>query len=241
MKEDSPKDSNSLQHVAIVMDGNGRWAKQQGKKTLLGHQQGAKALRKIVEESIRRNIKFLTVYAFSSENWLRPKDEVDGLMALMRQMLKNEAKKLYEKNVRLKVIGKKNKLPKDLQKLIQQVEEKSKTNDALTLVMAISYGARQEIIGAVKNLATQVLADKINPKEITEEKFESFLDTQGIPDPDLLIRTSGEKRISNFLLWQCAYSEFYFTPVYWPDFDETEYEKAIEDYKTRKRRFGLRI
>lgn len=241
MKEDSPKDSNSLQHVAIVMDGNGRWAKQQGKKTLLGHQQGAKTLRKIVEESIRREIKFLTVYAFSAENWLRPKDEVDGLMGLMRHMLKNEAKKLYEQNVCLKVIGTKDKLPKDLQKLIQQVEEKSKTNDALTLVMAISYGARQEIIGAVKNLATQVLEDKINPEEITEEKFESFLDTQGIPDPDLLIRTSGEKRISNFLLWQCAYSEFYFTPVYWPDFDETEYEKAIEDYKTRKRRFGLRI
>lgn len=240
MKEDSPNETNNLKHVAIVMDGNGRWAKQQGKKTIIGHQQGAKTLRKIVEESIRRHIKFLTVYAFSSENWLRPKDEVEGLMGLMRHMLKTEAKKLYEQNVKLKVIGDKTQLPKDLQKLIHQVEEKSLKNDALTLVMAISYGARQEIVGAVKSLSKQILENKLKPENITESEFENFLDTQGIPDPDLLIRTSGEQRISNFLLWQCAYTEFYFTPVYWPEFDETEYEKAIETYKTRKRRFGLR-
>tara|TARA_R110002050_G_scaffold294841_1_gene453059 strand:- start:29325 stop:30047 length:723 start_codon:yes stop_codon:yes gene_type:complete len=237
--EDSPE-INSLTHVAIIMDGNGRWAKQQNKKTIFGHQEGAKTLQKIVEESVRQKIKFLTVYAFSSENWLRPKDEVESLMGLMRHMLKNEVKKLYKQNIKLKIIGDRSLLPKDLQDLIQKVEKKSEKNDALTVVMAISYGAHQEILNAVKKVSEQVSKGHLQAEEITQDVFSNFLETKDIPDPDLLIRTSGEQRISNFLLWQCAYTEFYFTPVLWPDFNETEYQKAIETFYGRKRRFGLR-
>jgi undecaprenyl diphosphate synthase len=239
--ENSIQNEATLRHVAIIMDGNGRWAKEQGKKTISGHQQGAKTLKKIVEAAVQEKIEYLTVYAFSSENWLRPKEEVEGLMGIMRHMLKNEVKKLYEQNIRLKVIGNISLLPGDLQDLIRKVEEKSLTNNALTLVIALSYGSRQEIIQAVKKMAEKVSSGNIGIEEITEDKFDSVLYTQGIPDPDLLIRTSGEQRISNFLLWQSAYTEFYFTSVYWPDFSVEEFKKAIEVYYRRKRRFGLRV
>lgn len=237
----APHALKDLQHIAIIMDGNGRWARDQNKKAIMGHRQGAKTLQKIVEETLRLKIPYLTVYAFSSENWARPKAEVEDLMGLMRHMLRNEAKKLYEQNIKLKVIGDRTLLPQDLQDLIQEVEEKSADKTALTMIMAISYGARQEILAATKALMQRSTDGQLSASELNEKTFEKYLSTAGIPDPDLLIRTSGEQRISNFLLWQCAYAELYFTPVYWPDFGVDEYKKAIDEYYQRKRRFGLRI
>ena len=232
---------NRLNHVAIIMDGNGRWAKSRGQRTIAGHQQGAEALQKIIEESIRQDIKYLTVYAFSSENWQRPKEEVDGLMDLMRQMLQMDEEKFEKYDVRVRVIGDRSQIPQDLQSSIDRAEEKSAGRTGLTLLLAVSYGARQEIVNAARTVSKQVLEKEVEPDDICELHFENVLTTRGIPDPDLLIRTSGEQRISNFLLWQCAYTELYFTPEYWPDFDEAAYKRAIEAYRARKRTYGQRV
>jgi undecaprenyl diphosphate synthase len=229
---------NTLKHVAIVMDGNRRWAKERNLSTLEGHEKGAQTLRDIVEESIVRKIPYLTVYAFSTENWNRDASEVHGLFSLMARLLKSEAETLHERGVKLKVIGNYQQLPKEICALIQDVEELTQHNTALQLTVALNYGGRRDIIGATQKIVHEVLEHGLDISSITEDLIGSFLDTTGMPDPDLFIRPSGEFRISNFLLWQIAYAEFYFTPTYWPDFSREEYGRAIASYEQRQRRFG---
>ena len=210
------------QHVAIILDGNGRWAKAKGMPRNYGHVQGAKNVERICEEAYNMGIKYLTVYAFSTENWKRSKDEVDALMTLLRNYMK------------VRVIGDKTGLAQDIQDSIANLEEESKDQDGLNFTIAINYGSRDEIRRAV----TKIVEEGIRPEDITEETISDHLDTAGIPDPDLLIRTSGELRLSNYLMWQLAYTEFYFTDVPWPDFNKRELEKAIEKYNGRDRRYG---
>ena len=222
---------NVPQHIAIILDGNGRWAKAKGMPRNYGHAQGSKNVEKICEAAYKMGVKYLTVYAFSTENWSRPKSEVDALMKLLRNYMKTCLKTAEKNRMRVRVIGDKTGLDEDIRTRIKELEEASKNNDGLNFQIAINYGSRDEM--------TKDCADgRFAPEEITEELFEGYLDTHGIPDPDFLIRTSGELRLSNYLLWQLAYAEFYFTDVPWPDFSKEELEKAIEQYNSRDRRYG---
>ena len=227
------------QHVAIILDGNGRWAKSKGMPRNYGHVQGAKTVEVICEEAYRMGIQYLTVYAFSTENWNRPADEVDALMGLLRNYMKTCLKTAAKNNMCVRVIGEKSRLDEDIRKRIDELENATRNNTGLHFQIAINYGGRDEIVRAVRKLAAQVKAGEIAPEAITEQRFDDALDTAGIPEPDLLIRTCNEQRISNFLLWQLAYTEFYFTPVAWPDFSKEELERAVEAYNKRDRRYGL--
>lgn len=226
-------------HVAIILDGNGRWAKSKGMPRNYGHVQGAKTVEVICEQAYKMGIQYLTVYAFSTENWNRPKDEVDALMTLLRNYMKTCLKTAAKNNMCVRVIGEKSRLAEDIRERIAQLEEATKDNTGLHFQIAINYGGRDEIVRAVRRLAKQAADGQLNPEKITEELLSDSLDTAGIPEPDLLIRTCNEQRISNFLLWQLAYTEFYFTPVAWPDFSKEELEKAVEAYNSRDRRYGL--
>lgn len=226
-------------HVAIIMDGNGRWAKAKGLPRTAGHVQGAKAVEDICEIAYNMGINYLTVYAFSTENWNRPNDEVTALMNLLRSYMKNAIKRAQKNNMCVRVIGDKSKLAPDLIEKINELENITKDNTGLHFQIAINYGSRDEITRAVKKLSQKVARGEISPDEITEEKIADELDTAGLPDPDLMIRTSGEQRISNYLLWQLAYAEFYYTSVPWPDFNKAELQKAVDAYENRDRRFGL--
>ena len=226
------------QHIAIILDGNGRWAKAKGMPRNYGHAQGSKNVERICEEAWRMGIKYLTVYAFSTENWSRPKSEVDALMGLLRNYMKTCLKTAAKNDMKVRVIGDMHPLDEDIKARIQELEEATVNNGGLNFTIALNYGSRDEITRAVRKLAADCADGKVEPEQIDEKVFESYLDTHGIPDPDLLIRTSGEQRLSNYLLWQLAYSEFYFTDVHWPDFTKEELVKAIEEYNQRKRRFG---
>lgn len=225
-------------HIAIILDGNGRWAKAKGLPRNAGHVQGAKTVEVICEEAYKMGVQYLTVYAFSTENWNRPKEEVDALMKLLRNYMKNCTKTAHKNNMCVRVIGDKTGLDLDIQESIAQLEEASKHNTGLHFTIAINYGGRDEIRRAVTEIADKVQKGELQKEDITEEVITSHLDTGNYPDPDLLIRTCNEQRISNFLLWQLAYTEFYFTEVAWPDFNKKELEKAIEAYNRRERRFG---
>lgn len=225
-------------HVAIILDGNGRWAKSKGMPRNYGHVQGAKTVEVICEEAYRMGIRYLTVYAFSTENWERPADEVDALMGLLRNYMKTCLKTAAKNNMCVRVIGEKSRLDEDIRKRIGELERATKDNTGLHFQIAINYGGRDEIVRAVRKLAGQVKEGTLLPEDITQERLADALDTAGIPEPDLLIRTCGEQRISNFLLWQLAYTEFYFTDVYWPDFTKEELIKAVEYYNSRDRRYG---
>ena len=229
---------NIPQHVAIILDGNGRLAKAKGMPRNYGHAQGSKNVEKICEEAWRMGIKYLTVYAFSTENWNRPKEEVNALMKLLRNYMKTCLKTAAKNDMKVRVIGDITKLDEDIQKRILELEEATKNNGGLNFQIAINYGSRDEITRAVRTLAEDVKEGKLMPEEVNEACIERYLDTHDIPDPDLLIRTSGEQRLSNYLLWQLAYTEFYFTDVPWPDFNKAELEKAIEKYNGRDRRYG---
>ncbi|CAA7616023.1 isoprenyl transferase [Magnetospirillum sp. UT-4] len=225
-------------HVAIIMDGNGRWAKARGMPRTAGHKRGAEAVRRTVEAAREMGVSYLTLYAFSSENWKRPAGEVTDLMGLLRLYLRNEVSNLNKNGIRLKVIGDRTRLGADIVALIEESEARTAANTALTLVLALSYGGRQEIVAAARLLAEEVKAGLLAPSAIDDVALASRLSTNGIPDPDLVIRTSGEKRISNFLLWQGAYAELVFLDVLWPDFGRDELESAISDYHRRDRRYG---
>lgn len=225
-------------HVAIIMDGNGRWAKKKKMPRNYGHTQGSKVVEKICKEAYNIGIKYLTIYAFSTENWVRPKEEVDALMKLLNTYLASSVKKSNKNNMRVRVIGDKTGLPADIIKSIKELEEASRNNTGLNFQVAINYGGRNEIIRAAKALSLDLRKNLIGIDDIDETVFERYLDTKEIPDPDLLIRTSGEQRLSNFLLWQLAYTEFYFTDLLWPDFDKEELIKAIEFYNGRTRNYG---
>lgn len=226
-------------HVAIILDGNGRWAKAKGMPRNYGHLQGAKAVEQICEDAHNLGIKYLTVYAFSTENWNRPKDEVDALMKLLRNYLSNCLKRATKNNMRVRVIGDKTRLDKDIFDTIENLEEKTKDLTGLQFTIALNYGGRDEIRRCVTKIAQKVQEGFIRPEDIDEEMINDYLDTKGMPDPDLLIRTCNELRTSNFLPWQLTYTELYFTPVAWPDFDKEQLIKAIEAYTMRDRRFGL--
>ncbi len=225
-------------HVAIILDGNGRWAKSKGMPRNYGHVQGAKNVELICEEAYKQGIKYLTVYAFSTENWSRPDDEVNALMDLLRNYLKTCMKTAKTNNMRVRVIGDTGRLDKDLQSRIIKLTEATKNYDGLNFTVALNYGSRDEILRAVNRIIRDMQTGSLEQGEVTEDILESYLDTAGIPAPDLLIRTSGEQRLSNFLLWQLAYAELYFTPVHWPDFTGEELKKAIDSYENRDRRFG---
>ena len=225
-------------HVAIILDGNGRWAKARNMPRNYGHVQGAKNVEVICEEAYRMGIQYLTVYAFSTENWNRPQDEVAALMKLLRNYMKTCLKTAEKNRMCVRVIGDKSRLDEDIRIRIGELEEATKNNDGLHFQIAINYGGRDEIVRAVKKAMEKAAAGQLVPESLTEEDVNSLLDTAGIPDPDLLIRTCNEQRISNFLLWQLAYTEFYFTPVPWPDFTKEELVKAVEAYNHRDRRYG---
>lgn len=227
------------EHVAIILDGNGRWAKSKGMPRNYGHVQGAKAVEIICEEAYKMGIQYLTVYAFSTENWNRPQDEVDALMKLLRKYLKTCLKTAEKNKMCVRVLGDKEGLDDDIRSRIDELESATKDNDGLHFQIALNYGGRDEIVRAVKRLAVQVESGELKAEEIDEYVLDNMLDTRALPEPDLLIRTCNEQRISNFLLWQLAYTEFYFTPVAWPDFTKEELVKAIEAYNMRDRRYGL--
>jgi len=232
-------DKNNLpKHLAIIMDGNGRWAKNQGMLRVFGHEKGTKSVKQTVENCAKLGIEFLTLYAFSTENWNRPKMEVDTLMKLLVSSLKKELKTLQNNNIKLNAIGNLDTLPKGVKKELVEVIKKTQSNNRMTLTLALSYGARDEIINAVKIISEKVKNNIISVDAIEESIINQHLYTQNMPDVDLVIRTSGEHRISNFLLWQIAYAEFYFTDVLWPDFNEEELTKALISYQKRERRFG---
>lgn len=230
---------NIPKHVAIILDGNGRWAKAKGMPRNYGHVQGAKTVEVICEEAYKMGIQYLTVYAFSTENWNRPQDEVDALMKLLRNYMKTCLKTAAKNNMCVRVLGDKTRLDEDIRTRIAELEEATKDNTGLHFQIALNYGGRDEIVRAIKKLTEDVENGSLKPKDITEELVSDTLDTKGLPEPDLLIRTCNEQRISNFLLWQLAYTEFYFTPVAWPDFSKEELEKAIEAYNHRDRKYGL--
>ena len=225
-------------HIAIIMDGNGRWAKQQGKPRLFGHKNGVTAVRKITEASAELGIGYLTLYAFSTENWNRPQLEVNALMTLLVDTMKREIDSLHKNNIKVLVIGNMSQLPSRSRKALQNGIEKTKDNTGLNLILALNYSSRWEITEAVKTIAKGIEAGELSSNDINEHTIEEHLTTHGIPDPELLIRTSGELRISNYLLWQIAYAELYFTDQMWPDFDKESLERAIIDYQSRERRFG---
>ncbi len=225
-------------HVAIILDGNGRWAKSKGMPRNYGHTVGAKNVEDICRTAYNLGIKYLTLYAFSTENWNRPESEVNALMKLLDNYLKNCLKTAEKNHIRVRIIGDKSRLEEGFQKRIAELEKVSANYDGLNLQIAINYGSRDEMVRAMRKMSAAVAAGELRPEEITEHTFENYLDTAGIPDPDLMIRTSGEQRLSNYLLWQLAYSEFYFTDVPWPDLHEKELKDAIEEYNRRNRRFG---
>lgn len=232
-------DKNRLpRHVAIIMDGNGRWAKAKGKDRSFGHQEGVVSVRKIMDAVTQLGLKYLTLYTFSTENWNRPEEEVQALMSLLVSAIHRETPDMMKKNVRLTAIGDLSRLREDAYNTLQECIDTTSANTGTTLVLALSYSSRWEITRAARQLAQEVLEQKINPNDITEAMVSDHLTTKNIPDPDLLIRTGGEKRISNFLLWQLSYAEFFFTDVFWPDFREEELSEAILYYQQRERRFG---
>ncbi len=225
-------------HVGIIMDGNGRWAQKRGLPRTAGHKKGAENLKKVLNAARKTGVKVVTLYAFSSENWARPKEEVDTLMNMFREYLKNDIHDLIKEGVRVSFIGERDRFDYDLQEQMNLIEAKTKDLNSFHVVLALSYGSRGDILNAVKTIAKKVEQGVLKSNEIDMFQFSSHLSTVGIPDPDLIIRTSGESRVSNFLLWELAYAEFYFTPVLWPDFDEKEFEKAIKEFESRQRRFG---
>jgi undecaprenyl diphosphate synthase len=226
-------------HVAIIMDGNGRWAKMRGLPRTAGHKRGAESVRNAVQAARKLGISYLTLFGFSSENWKRPEGEVRALMGLLRLYLRSEVEELHRNGVRLRILGERSRLDPDIVRLIEGAEERTKNNTELTLLLALSYGGRQELVSAARKLAIDARDGKIDPEAIDEDSFSDRLFTAGIPDPDLLIRTSGEYRISNFLLWQCAYAEMLFLDVLWPDFGEADLERAVRDFICRDRRYGV--
>ena len=228
----------SCKHIAIIMDGNGRWAKKRGMPRSYGHKKGAENVVKITRAMKESGISYLTLYAFSTENWQRSQEEVSALMQLLRDYLDKEFKEIMENNVRILFIGEKDMLDKDIQLKIKEVEEKSAVNTGLTLCVALSYGSRQEILHAARKAISFALENKIKPEDLSLDTFSSFLYTNGIPDPDILIRTSGEQRISNYLLWQSAYTELFFSDTLWPDFGKEELMDIIAKFNTRERRYG---
>jgi undecaprenyl diphosphate synthase len=230
--------NNMPQHVAVIMDGNGRWAKSKGAMRIFGHRNAIQAVRDVTEGCGELGVKYLTLYAFSTENWNRPKAEVDGLMELLVNTIKGEIGTLTENRVRLTTIGETASLPKSCQENLAWAIDKTKNHEGLTLILALSYSGRSEIMSAVKSLAADVQRGKLKAEDVNEKKFENYLQTSGIPDPELLIRTSGEMRVSNFLLWQIAYTELYITPTLWPDFRKEHLYEAIWSYQQRERRFG---
>ena len=230
--------SSPLQHLAIIMDGNGRWAQARGLPRTAGHQQGAEAVRRTVKAALKLDIKYLTLFGFSSENWKRPRQEVRDLMGLLRVYLRREVRALDEKGVRFKVIGDRQMLDSDIVTLVAEAERSTAKNDSLVLTIALSYGGRAEIASAVRRIAEDAAEGRIRPDEVDEALVESYLYTAGIPDPDLLIRTSGEQRISNFMLWQLAYTEFLFVDGHWPDFSEADLVEAMKTFQARNRRYG---
>jgi undecaprenyl diphosphate synthase len=232
-------DKNSVpNHVAVIMDGNGRWAKQKGKNRLFGHRNGVKAVRETIEAAAEIGVKHVTLYAFSTENWTRPKDEINGLMELLVFTINKEIKTLMENDISLHAIGDLKSLPSACYRELMKAIDKTSSNKRMKLILALSYSSKWEIMKALRTIATDVETERISSAEITEELFNSYLDTAPYPDPELLIRTSGEHRISNFLLWQIAYAELYFTEKLWPDFRREDFYDAIADFQKRERRFG---
>jgi undecaprenyl diphosphate synthase len=229
---------NLPKHVAVIMDGNGRWAKKRAMNRIRGHEEGAESVREIVRASRKMGIPWLTLYAFSEENWKRPRYEIEALMKLLKRFLKSELNEMRENGIRLNSIGRIEKLPEDVRAVLEDAIEKTAGGRDMVLTLALSYGGRQEIVDAFRKIGKRIQAREVGSEEITEELINAFLYTADMPDPDLLIRTSGESRVSNFLLWQIAYTEIYVTPTQWPDFRQEEYLKAIEDYQRRERRFG---
>ncbi|MDT8396590.1 MAG: isoprenyl transferase [bacterium] len=233
MNQDHPR------HIAIIMDGNGRWAAQRGLPRIAGHRAGVSTVRRVVEECARLRIPYLTLFAFSTENWRRPEEEVGALMVLLDQYLKRELANLMKNNVRLNTIGRLNDLPENVRRTLEDVTARSSANTGLTLTLALSYSGRDDIVQAVRRIAMDVSDGTLEPGAIDHDGFSSRLDTHDMPDPDLLIRTSGEMRISNFLLWEIAYTEFYVTQKLWPDFGDEDLHEALDEYKRRERRFGM--
>jgi len=225
-------------HVAIIMDGNGRWAKQRGMNRIRGHEEGAESVRAIVRATREIGIPWLTLYAFSEENWRRPKIEVEALMVLLKRFLQSEVQEMLDNGIQFQAIGRLHKLPKDVQRTLRETAEKTGSNRNMVLTLALSYGGRQEVTDAVRKMVERVEAGEMRSSDITEALLSEHLYTANMPDPDLLIRTSGECRVSNFLLWQIAYAEIYMTPTYWPDFRKEEYVAALIEYQKRERRFG---
>jgi undecaprenyl diphosphate synthase len=239
-----PQASDTLtvpRHVAIIMDGNGRWARGRGRPRTMGHRAGVDAVRRTIEAAGELGIEYLTLYGFSTENWKRPESEVSDLMGLLRLFLKRELSTLHKNGVKIRIIGDRSRFADDIRELLAKAEAQTRDNTLLNLTIALSYGARAEITQAVRDIAAKVAAGELSADEITEDLVEQSLSTAGMPDPDLLIRTSGEQRISNFLLWQSAYTEFVFEDVLWPDFDRSHLEKAIDNFAGRERRFGAVI
>lgn len=228
-------------HIAIIMDGNGRWARARGLPRGAGHRQGAEAVKRTVKAALEIGVRYLTLFSFSSENWQRPAEEVDDLMGLLRRYLQSEIADLHKNGIRVQVIGDLERLPDDIRALIAEGERQTLANDKLIVTMAISYGGRNEIVQAARRLAAAVAEGRMEPSEVDHASFTEALYTAGTPDPDLLIRTSGEQRISNFLLWQTAYSEFVFTNTHWPDFGEADLAAAIQEYQRRDRRYGAAV
>lgn len=232
-------DLNKLpNHVAVIMDGNGRWAKKKGISRILGHEKGAEAVRVIVRTSREIGIPWLTLYAFSEENWKRPQQEIQALMKLLNRFLKGELKEMQENGIQLRTIGRTFKLPEDTREILLETIEKTASNKEMVLTLALSYGGRQEIVDAIRNIATKMERGQVRAGDISEQLLTDSLYTAGMPEPDLLIRTSGEHRVSNFLLWQIAYTEIYITPTLWPDMSKDEFLAAIYDFQRRERRFG---
>lgn len=226
-------------HLAIIMDGNGRWAEQRHLPRILGHRKGVETVQSVVDECLSLGIGYLTLYAFSSENWGRPRDEVDALMGLLGSFLKKELSQLHRRGIRLMAIGEINRLPEAIARILSDIIEQTAANDRLVLTLALSYGSRDELTRAMRRIADEVASGVLLPADVTEVRIAAALDTAGLPDPDLLIRTSGEMRISNFLLWQLAYTELYFTETLWPDFSGEQLHQALNEYSCRQRRFGL--
>jgi undecaprenyl diphosphate synthase len=233
-KNNSIKKPSIPAHVAIIMDGNGRWAKQRGLPRLAGHQAGTENLRRTIRACVELGIRYLSIYAFSTENWGRPKEEVEGLLRILESVIEKELNELHKEGVQLRHIGRLEKLPEALRKKVENAIELTRDNSTLTVVVAFNYGGRDEIVYAVEKM----IKEGIKVDDVSEALISQHLFTAGIPDPDLIIRTSGEMRLSNFLIWQAAYSEYYVTPAYWPDFDKSELQKAIDAYCQRSRRFG---
>lgn len=225
-------------HIAIIMDGNGRWAQARGLPRISGHQEGRRTVKRIVSHALDLGIKYLSLFAFSTENWKRPKEEVEGLMEILRFGLREERPEFIEKKINVTFFGDRSKLSKEVLSEMETTEELTKDNDRLYLAFAINYSGRDDIVRAFRKFSSDLISNRTNPEMIDEKLVSSYLDTKNFPDPDLIIRTSGELRISNFFLWQSAYSELYFTPILWPDFDEKAFDEAILDFQKRKRRFG---